>query len=122
MITHNRFFKMTTEYVEATLTSSQDQTGIMREDSKKHGIYLLKNYIYFYIFKLQSPSKYSPFDVIHLLRHFLHCSKHFELVDFDAFYCFCHFLFHLFYISKTFPFEDFFSSGETKNVMWGKIG
>ena len=29
------------------------------------------------MFKLQSPSKYSPFDAIHLLRRFFHCSKQF---------------------------------------------
>ena len=38
----------------------------------------------------------------------------FELVDFDAFWCFCCFLFHLFQDGKMFPFEDFFSLGETK--------
>ena len=43
----------------------------------------------------------------------------FELVNFGAFYCFCHFLFHLFHISKMFPFEDFFSSGETKKSCSG---
>ena len=33
--------------------------------------------IYSYIFKLQSPSKYSPFDAIYLSRCFFHCSKQF---------------------------------------------
>ena len=33
--------------------------------------------IYSYVFKLQSPSKYSPFDAIHLWTHFYHCSKQF---------------------------------------------
>ena len=33
--------------------------------------------MYSYMFKLQSPSKYSLFDVIHLPRHFFHCSKQF---------------------------------------------
>ena len=33
--------------------------------------------IYSYMFKLQSPSNYSPFDVIRLLRRFFHCSKQF---------------------------------------------
>ena len=36
----------------------------------------------------------------------------FELVDFDAFQCFCHFLFHLSHISKMLPFEDFFHLGK----------
>ena len=29
------------------------------------------------MFKLQSLSEYSPFDAIHLSRHFFHCSKQF---------------------------------------------
>ena len=33
--------------------------------------------IYSYIFKLHSPSKYSPFDTLCLSRHFSHCSKYF---------------------------------------------
>ena len=71
--------------------------------------------VYSYMFKLQSPSKYSPFDTIHLQRHFFPLLKTvFEFVDFDAFQCFCHFLFHLFHIGKTFPFEDFFHLGNPK--------
>ena len=41
--------------------------------------------IYSYMFKVQSPSKYSPFDAIHLLRLFSIAQNSFELVDFDAF-------------------------------------
>ena len=33
--------------------------------------------IYPYMFKLQSPSKYSPFDAIHLSRRLSHCSEQF---------------------------------------------
>ena len=33
--------------------------------------------IYSYLFKFQSPSKISPFDAIHILICFLHCSKQF---------------------------------------------
>ena len=33
--------------------------------------------IYSHMFKSQSPSKYSPFDAIHLWRHFSHSSKQF---------------------------------------------
>ena len=33
--------------------------------------------MYSYKLKLQSPSKYSPFDAIHLSRRFFHCSKQF---------------------------------------------
>ena len=37
-------------------------------------------------FKLQSPSRYSPFDVTHLLRHFFPLLKTvFELVSLDSF-------------------------------------
>ena len=50
--------------------------------------------IYSYMFKLQSPSKYSPFDVIHLWRLFFSLFKTvFEHINFDAFLCFCWFLF-----------------------------
>ena len=58
---------------------------------KKPKIYFLKIVYLFLMFKLLSPSKYFPFDIIHLWRHFFHCSKLelvdfvFELVDFDAF-------------------------------------
>ena len=74
------------------------------------------------MFNLQSPSKYSPFDTIHLLRWvFLPLKTVFELVDFDAFECFCCFLFNLFHIGKIFPFEDFFHLRKQKQFAWGKI-
>ena len=44
--------------------------------TQKTGIYK-KLCIYPYMFKLQSPSNYSPFDTIHLSRCFFHCSKPF---------------------------------------------
>ena len=69
------------------------------------------------MFKLQSPSKYFPLDVIHPLRRFFHCSKVFEFVNLSILLPFsisAIFLFHLFYIGKTFLTEDFFSSRETK--------
>ena len=76
------------------------------------------------MFKLQSLSKYSPFDAIHLSRCFFHCSKQFLnssiLMPFSS----AVFLFHLFHISKMFPFKDFFHLGKqtNKNVTQGKIG
>ena len=74
------------------------------------------------MFKLQSPPKYSPFDAVHLLRHFLPLLKTLlELIDFDAFKHFCHFLFHLFYMGKMFPFEDCFHPGKPKKVTGGEI-
>ena len=49
--------------------------------------------IYSYMFKLQSPSMYCPFDAIQLLRHFFHCSKQFlnslVLMPFSASAIFC---------------------------------
>ena len=73
--------------------------------------------------KLNTPSKYCPFDAIYPLRHFFPLFKTvFEFIDFNAFWYFCHFLFHLFYINKTFPFEDFFHPGNKQTkVAWGKI-
>ena len=63
----------------------------------------------------------SPLDAIHLLRWFFSLLKTvFELVDFDAFQFFCRFLFHLFHIGKTFPFEDS-SSRETKKSCSGQV-
>ena len=63
--------------------------------------------IYSYIFKLKSPSKYSPFDAIHLSRWFFLILKT---------------VFELFHISKTFPFEDHFFSRKQKSCsgeIWG---
>ena len=71
--------------------------------------------IYSYVFKPQSPSKYSPFDAIHLLRCFFHYSSQFLnssiLTPFSASAVFW---FQLFHIIKTFPFEDFCNSGKKK--------
>ena len=65
------------------------------------------------MFKRQAPSKYFlPIETFSSLLKIL-----FEHVDFDAFYsvsAIFFFLFHLFHISKTFPFEDFFFVWETK--------
>ena len=46
----------------------------------------------------------------------------FELVDFNAFQCFCCFLFHLFPHQQMFLFEDFFHPGKQKKVAQGEIG
>ena len=76
------------------------------------------------MFKLQSPSKYSPFDAIHLLRHFFLLLKTvFEFVNFNAFYCFCQFLFHLVHISKGFPLMTLFSKTKQNKTKatWGNI-
>ena len=71
------------------------------------------------MFKLQSPSKSSPSDSIHLLRHFFPLLKTgFELIGFDAFQCFCCFWFHLFHIGNMFLFEDFFHPGKQKKMLF----
>ena len=80
-----------------------------------------------YMFKLQSPPKYSPFEARHLSRCFYHCSEQFLifpiLVTFSVSSVFFVCLFHLFYvhIGKMFPFKDiFFSSKETKKCLSGQ--
>ena len=93
----------------------------IRGDPQKPGE--LKKNRYSYMFKLQSPSKYSPFDVIHQLRHFFHCSKQFlNLSVLMLFSVSAVFLFQLFHIVKMFPFEDFFHLGKQKKVTQGEIG
>ena len=67
--------------------------------------------MYSYMFKLQSPSKYSPFDAIDLLKHFFHCLKQFLDLSIlmplsaSAIFFFSSSSLHN---RKTFPFEDFF--------------
>ena len=65
------------------------------------------------MFKLQSPSKYSP--ILHntpIEMFFPWLRTVFEVVDFDAFQGFCCFQFHLFHLIKQFPLR-IFSSRET---------
>ena len=59
----------------------------MRGDlPKKQNLFVKEIVYYSYMFKLQSPPKYSPFDAIHLSRCFFPLLKTvFELVKFDAF-------------------------------------
>ena len=72
-----------------------------------------KLHIYPYMFKLQSPSKYSPFDTIYLSSCFFHCWKQFLnsliLMPFNASAIFC---FTPSTLAKHFPLR-IFSSGET---------
>ena len=82
--------------------------------------FIYKNlWIYSYMFTLQSPSKYSPFDAIHLLRCFFHCLKQFLnlsiLMPFSA----CHFFVSLLPHRQNFLFEDIFH-GETKKSCLGQ--
>ena len=76
--------------------------------------------IYSCMLKLQSPSKYFPFDVIHLSRCFFHCPKQFLnssiLMPFSASAFF-------YFISSTsakpFPLRTFFIQGNNKKSCWG---
>ena len=71
--------------------------------------------IYSYMFKLQSPSKYS-LDAIQLPRFFFPQLKtFFELVNFDAFSGSAIFGLTSSTSVKMFPFEDSFHLVETKN-------
>ena len=62
------------------------------------------------MFKLQLPSQFSPFDAIHLSRHFLHCSKQFLnlsiLMPFATSAIFC---FTSFTSAQCFPLRTFFT-------------
>ena len=77
--------------------------------------------IYSYMFKLKSPSKYSPSDVHTYWDIFPTAQNSLNLFILMPFNVFA-FLFHLFCISKMFPFEDFFHQGTKKKVSQGKIG
>ena len=71
--------------------------------------------IYFYVFKLRVPSKYSPSDAIHLWKWFFHCSK--QLLNLSILMpvgASAIFLFHFFHVGKMFPFEDLFFIWGTK--------
>ena len=46
----------------------------------------------------------------------------FELVDFDAFYCFCCFLFHSSTWAKPFPLRTFFHPGKQKKPLGVRLG
>ena len=73
-----------------------------------------------YMFKLQSPSKYSPFDLIHVSRLFLHCLKQFlnvsifMLLRTSTVFCFISST-----LAKGFPLRTFFIRGN-KNSLLGR--
>ena len=73
-----------------------------------------------YMFKVQSPSKYSPFDAIHLSRYFCHCSKQFLnssiLMPFSA-SAFFYFTFST--LAKHFPLGTFFVKENKKKSCLG---
>ena len=60
----------------------------MMENPLKPSIYILKNYKHAFILtclKLQSPTKYSPFDAIHLSRYFFTAQNSFWTCQFWCF-------------------------------------
>ena len=74
--------------------------------------------VYSYISKLQSPSKYFPFDEIHISIHFFHCSKQFLnssiLMPFSASAVFC---FTYSTPAKCFPLRKIFIWGNKKKSL-----
>ena len=89
---------------------------LLRVDPPKQESICRKLSIYSYMFKLQSPTKSSSFDVIHVSRHFFHFSKVFELVNFDAFFgasVMCCFISST--LAKCFPLRTFFIEGNKKS-------
>ena len=87
----------------------------MRGDLKNPEFIYKKLYIYSYMFELQSPSKYSPFDAIHLSRCF--CPLHktvFELINLMPFSA-AIFCFTTSTSAKHFPLRTFFIWGNKKS-------
>ena len=85
-------------------------------------------YLFLYMFKLKSPSKYSPFDTVHPTKHFFHCSKQFSnlpiLMPFSASAIFG---FTSSTLANRFPLRTFFTWGNKKwhsgEIMWiGRVG
>ena len=82
----------------------------------------IKNCIFSYAFKLQSPSKHS-FDAIYLLRHFFHCSKQFlNLLILMPFSTSAVFYFTSSTPTKCFPLRTFFIQGNKKKCHSCEIG
>ena len=69
----------------------------------------------------QSPSKYSPFDAIYLLRYFFHCLTQFWSHQFWCLLLLLPFflLFHLFHIGKIFTLRNFFICGNNQKMLLG---
>ena len=73
------------------------------------------------MFKLQSSSKYSPFDAIHLSRHFSTIQNSFWTCRFWSFSASAIFCFTSSTSAKYFPLRTFFTQGNKKKVTQGKI-
>ena len=69
--------------------------------------------IYSYMFKLQSPSKFAPFDAIHVLRCIFHCSRQFLNSSISVpFSASAIFSFTFSTSAKCFPWRTFFHPGK----------
>ena len=95
---------------------------IRRETPTKPEFIYKKLCIYSHMLKLQSPSKYSPFDTITYWDVFSTAQNSFWTHPFWCLLVLLPILFHLFHINKMFPFEEFFHLGIPKKVTWGEIG
>ena len=113
--------KILTSFVKFTFSVKSffpEEYDIWGAPPQNRNLFIKKLCIYSNIFKLQSPSKYSPFDVTHLLKRFptvqvLNVSM---LRPFSASTS----LFHFFHVGKTFPFEDFFHPGKQNKSRLGQ--
>ena len=95
----------------------------MEGGPKKPPQFNYKNCVVILTFKLQSPSKYSPFDAIHLFRRFFHCSEKFLnlliLMPCSAFAIFC---FTSSTLAKRFPLRTFVTQGnKIKSLGRGRV-
>ena len=94
----------------------------MRGKPKNWGFIYKKLCIYSYMFQVQSPSQYSPFDAIHLSRLFSTTKNSFWTCWFWCLLVLLPFFVSPLHIGKTFVFEDFFHLGKQKKVAWGEMG
>ena len=99
-------------------TVGMDVWLIWNSGLEKHGkdilILLIKMGIYSYLFQLVTFKILSIWCNTPIKTFFPRLKTVFELIDSDAFSACAVLLFHLFHISKMFPFEDLFSSGKQK--------
>ena len=110
------------KYIVVTATEpckySKHQRVVQGRPPKTEFIY--KNCVFILTFKLQSPSKYSPVDAIHLWDFFPLRKTSFWTCWFWCLLVVLPFLFHLFHIGKMFPFEDFFHPRKQKKSRLGQ--
>ena len=86
----------------------------MRGDPYKMEFIYKKLCMYSYMFKLESPSKYSPFDAIHLFRLSSHCPRQFLVHWFWCLLVLLPFCFTSSTSAKRLPLGTFFIWGNKK--------